>query len=268
MKHELSIAKNAAVAAGEIILKYYKSDYEVRDKGQTKFYTSHNPVTTADNAANDYLKEIINCEFPDDGWFSEETVDSPERLDKDRVWIVDPLDGTKEFIEGVPNFVVSIAMVIDQRPHIGILYNPVTKELFSSIRRMGSWLNDEPIECTSLDGPKSMVILNSRSETKKGLWSPYSDKFKELRAIGSVAYKLGLISAGKADIFVSLRPKNEWDICAGHCIIEGAGGVLLNIKGETIKYNKKDTLILPGIIAGHPDAVGKVLNIFSNHSLK
>lgn len=268
MKHELSIAKNAAVKAGEIILKYYKSDYKVQDKGQTKYYTSYNPVTTADNAANDYIKEIINGEFPDDGWFSEETADSPERLGKERVWIVDPLDGTKEFIVGVPNFVVSIAMVIDQTSRIGILYNPVTKELFSSIRGVGSWLNDEPVKCTNLDDPKNMIILNSRSETIKGLWSKYNGQFKELRAIGSVAYKLGLTSAGKADIFASLRPKNEWDICAGHCIIEGSGGTLLNINGETIKYNKKDTLILPGIIAGHPDAVGKVLNIFSNHSLK
>lgn len=262
MKNELNIAKNAAFEAGKIILKYYKSDYEIRDKGQTKFYTSHNPVTTADNAANDYLKEIINSEFPDDGWFSEETADSPERLEKKRVWIIDPLDGTKEFIAGVPNFVVSIALVIDKQPHIGVLYNPVTKELFSSIRGVGSWLNDEPIECTSLDDPKGMVILNSRSETKKGLWSPYSDNFKELRAIGSVAYKLGLTSAGKADIFVSLRPKNEWDIAAGHCIIEGAGGVLLDIKGKSIYYNKKDPLIMHGIIAGHSDAVEIVLNIF------
>jgi len=104
MNSDLSIAKTAAIEAGGIILNYYKADYEIKDKGY------HNPVTTADNAADTRLKEILIAR-PNYGWLSEETVDSPERLTKDRVWIVDPLDGTKEFIEGVPHFVVSVALV-------------------------------------------------------------------------------------------------------------------------------------------------------------
>ena len=105
MNAELSIAKDAAVEAGNLILGYYKADYEIKDKGY------HNPVTTADHASDARLKEILTRANPEYGWLSEETVDSKERLNRERVWVVDPLDGTKEFIEGVPHFVVSIALV-------------------------------------------------------------------------------------------------------------------------------------------------------------
>ncbi|MAO86522.1 MAG: 3'(2'),5'-bisphosphate nucleotidase CysQ, partial [Candidatus Marinimicrobia bacterium] len=216
MNSDLSIAKTAAIEAGGIILNYYKADYEIKDKGY------HNPVTTADNAADTRLKEILTETRPEYGWLSEETVDSHKRLKKERVWIVDPLDGTKEFIEGVPHFVVSVALVENGNPIVGVLYNPVTAETFTAAKGEGAELNGEEIQCATKDNVGNMVILNSRSETRRGLWAPYDGTFGELRAIGSVAYKLGLTAAGQADIFASLRPKNEWDICAGNCIINEA----------------------------------------------
>lgn len=179
-------------------MEYYKADYEIRDKGY------HNPVTTADHAADSRLKEILTEARPDYGWLSEETVDSPDRLSKERVWVVDPLDGTKEFIEGVPQFVVSIAIVESGEPVVGVLYNPVTKDIFTAAKGEGSFLNDEPVRCVTKDNVSDMVILNSRSETRRGLWEPFANTFGELRAIGSVAYKLGLTAAGKADIFATL----------------------------------------------------------------
>ena len=115
MNAELDIVIDAAREAGEIILKYYNADYEIRDKGY------HNPVTTADNESDLYLKTILTESYPDYGWLSEETVDSKERLKKDRVWIVDPLDGTKEFIQGIPHFVVSIALVENGISILGVL---------------------------------------------------------------------------------------------------------------------------------------------------
>jgi myo-inositol-1(or 4)-monophosphatase len=252
---ELSIAKDAAVIAGNLILKYYKADYEIKEKGY------HNPVTTADHASDACLKKILTEAYPEYGWLSEETVDSKERLKMDRVWVVDPLDGTKEFIEGVPHFVVSIALVEKGRPIVGVLYNPVTKEMFSGAHGQGATLNDRSIKCSSKEDISDMVILNSRSETKRGLWSPYADTFSELKAIGSVAYKLGLTASGKADIFASLRPKNEWDICAGNCIINEAGGKLIDLHGEQRQYNKDDTLIEPGLIAGDVNAVDKTYSV-------
>jgi myo-inositol-1(or 4)-monophosphatase len=255
MNSDLSIAKTAAIEDGGIILNYYKADYEIKDKGY------HNPVTTADNAADTRLKEILMVARPNYGWLSEETVDSPERLTKDRVWIVDPLDGTKEFIEGVPHFVVSVALVENGNPIVGVLYNPVTAETFTAAKGEGAELNGEEIQCTTEDNVGNMVILNSRSETRRGLWAPYDGTFGELRAIGSVAYKLGLTAAGQADIFASLRPKNEWDICAGNCIINEAGGKLIDLKGNRVVFNRENTLIEPGLIAGDIDAVDKTFEV-------
>ncbi len=241
-------------------MEYYKADYEIRDKGY------HNPVTTADHAADSRLKEILTEARPDYGWLSEETVDSPDRLSKERVWVVDPLDGTKEFIEGVPQFVVSIAMVESGEPVVGVLYNPVTKDIFTAAKGEGAFLNDEPVRCVTKDNVSDMVILNSRSETRRGLWEPFANTFGELRAIGSVAYKLGLTAAGKADIFASLRPKNEWDICAGNCIINEAGGKLIDLNGNIRRYNQEYTIIEPGLIAGETEAVAKVMNVFKDYA--
>jgi myo-inositol-1(or 4)-monophosphatase len=257
MKTELKIAIDAAHEAGELILNFYKASYEIRDKG------FHNPVTTADNASDAFLKETLRNKFPDYGWLSEETADSSERLSKQRIWVVDPLDGTKEFIEGVAHFVVSIALVEDNDPVLGVLYNPVSKETFSAVKDSGAELNGQPIRCSEVEKTKNMIILNSRSETRRGLWNKYQSAFKELRAIGSVAYKIGLIAAGKADIFASLRPKNEWDICAGHCIVREAGGDLLTLKGETIKYNQKKTIIKPGLYAGARSVLETLFNTFN-----
>ena len=255
MNTELSIAKDAAIEAGGLILSYYKADYEIKDKGY------HNPVTTADHAADARLKDMLTGSYPDYGWLSEETVDSKERLNKDRVWVVDPLDGTKEFIEGVPHFVVSVALVENGEPILGVLYNPVTTETFTAVKGQGAMLDGEKIKCSEKEKPDEMVILNSRSETRSGLWDPFQDTFKELKAIGSVAYKLGLTAAGRADIFASLRPKNEWDICAGNCIINEAGGKLVDLYGNARQYNSPDTLITPGLIAGQVDAVDKTFLI-------
>ena len=251
MCSELKITIKAAKEAGDVILKYYKSKYEIKDKSY------HNPVTTADKEADETIKKILMNNFPDYGWLSEETVDSSERLLKEKVWVVDPLDGTKEFIEGIPNFVVSIGLVKEGNPILGILYNPVTKELFSASKGEGAFLNNERISCSSKEKTEEMVILNSRSETRRGLWNPYKDKFKVLEPIGSVAYKLGLTAAAKADVFASLRPKNEWDICAGNCIINESGGKLIDLNGNQRKYNLENTLIQPGLIAGDIKAVDK-----------
>jgi len=257
MSSDLQLAISASIKAGEIIMQYYRNDYEVKEKGY------HNPVTTADNEADSFLKSELTSARPDYGWLSEETVDSKDRLNKEKVWIVDPLDGTKEFIEGVPQFVVSVALVENGMPIIGVLHNPVTKETFHAAKGEGAYLDQDQYRCSIKDSTRDMVILNSRSETRRGLWKPYKIHFKELRPIGSVAYKMGLTAIGKADIFATLRPKNEWDICAGTCLINEAGGKVINLNGKEITFNNQKTLIEPGLIAGYNLSVEKTYKIFN-----
>ena len=259
MSSDLKLAINASLNAGEIIMKYYCDDYEIREKGY------HNPVTTADNEADSFLKSELTNARPNYGWLSEETVDSENRLEKERVWIVDPLDGTKEFIEGVPQFVVSVALVENGVPIIGVLHNPVTKETFHASKGDGAYLDDNIRKCSIKESTTDMVIFNSRSETRKGLWEKYKQHFKKLKPIGSVAYKMGLTAIGKADIFATLRPKNEWDICAGTCLINEAGGKVINLNGEKITFNNRKTLIEPGLIAGYNLSVEKTYKIFNGN---
>ena len=259
MNSNLKLAIDASLNAGKIIMKYYRDDYEIKEKGY------HNPVTTADNEADSFLKSELTNARPDYGWLSEETVDSEDRLGKERVWIVDPLDGTKEFIEGVPQFVVSVALVENGVPIIGVLHNPVTKETFYASKGNGTYFDDVIHNCSVKESTTDMVILNSRSETRKGLWEPHKQHFKKLKPIGSVAYKMGLTAIGKADIFATLRPKNEWDICAGTCLINEAGGKVINLNGEKITFNNRKTLIEPGLIAGYNLSVEKTCKIFNGN---
>ncbi|MBO8151994.1 MAG: 3'(2'),5'-bisphosphate nucleotidase CysQ [Candidatus Marinimicrobia bacterium] len=258
MKNELEVAVEAAREAGKILSKYFSnSEYWVKEKSHA------NPVTKADYEADSFLKSFLLDHFPNYGWLSEETKDSRERLTKKYTWIVDPLDGTKEFISGLPEFVISIGLVEDGKPILGVIFNPVRNELFFSELGKIPKLNDREISVTNAESISNAVIMASRTEIANGLWEPYRKLFKKFVHCGSVAYKLANIAAGNADIMVSLRPKHEWDICAGHFLIESAGGVMKRIDGENIKYNSE---ILPrvdkGIIAGGPFIVSNALKVF------
>ncbi|HXN84850.1 MAG TPA: inositol monophosphatase family protein, partial [Candidatus Binataceae bacterium] len=135
LTREADYARKAALAAGEILKRYYGTKYEIGSKGRD------NPVTVADTEADSAIKSILTGAFPDYGWLSEETVDNSDRLDKRRVWIVDPLDGTKEFINGIPEFSVAIALIEDGVPILGVTYNPIKREMYSSARGVGCHLN-------------------------------------------------------------------------------------------------------------------------------
>jgi len=209
-----------------------------------------------------FLRNTILAEFPKDGWLSEETKDSTERLSKQRVWVVDPLDGTIEFIRGIPEFVVSIALTIDHEPVVGVVYNPLTKELFSTMTGSESQLNGNVIYCSANTELNQATVYVSRSETKSGLWKPFEDVFKILIVSGSIANKLVHTAAKHSDLTISLRPKNEWDICAADLIVRNAGGLLINRNLKPIHYNSEDPSIPNGLIAGPPQVVEKVKPFF------
>ncbi|MDP6907286.1 MAG: 3'(2'),5'-bisphosphate nucleotidase CysQ [Candidatus Marinimicrobia bacterium] len=253
---ELIAGKVAARNAGKILMKHFSAS----DK-KVKYKSLNNPVTIADYEADQYLSEFIGGEFPNDGWLSEETVDTKERLEKSRVWIVDPLDGTKEFIEGIPHFSISIALVEDGHPVIGIVYNPSTEEMFYAEKEKGAYLNGSNVKISIKEKLIDSSIVVSRSEYRKKLWDEYKENFSEINPIGSVAYKLGLVGANQYDIFSTVAPKNEWDICAGDCIIKEAGGVFKTINDKNIIYNQKKTLVTDPIIATNSTLFNRVSDL-------
>lgn len=199
--------------------------------------------------------------YPDDGWLSEESTDTRERLTKRRVWIVDPLDGTLEFIQEVPEFVVSIDLTIDGEPVIGVIFNPVTDELYTASDG-AAHLNGKRLQCSRQSDLKRATVSVSRSETRAGLWQPYEKLFRKQIVSGSIATKLVNTAARRSDLTISLRSKHEWDICAADLIIRNAGGVVISRKLQTIRYNSANPIIPSGLIAGPPPLVALAKPLF------
>ena len=154
LKDTIEITK----AAGAAIMQYYKSSYNIEDK------SPDNPVTDADYAADTLLHQRLTDRLPEAGWLSEETVDQPDRLRKEKVWIVDPLDGTKEFIMGIPEFAVSVALVENGLPILGVIYNPASAELFYGVRGSGIFLNGSRAQVTKRNQLEGALVDASRSE--------------------------------------------------------------------------------------------------------
>jgi myo-inositol-1(or 4)-monophosphatase len=237
----LDVAKRAAYRAGEEILPYYQARYDVRNK------SVDNPVTTADLAANRLLQDVLLSAFPDAGWLSEESVDNLERLQRNYTWVVDPLDGTKDFMQGIDEFAVVVALVLEEQVAVAVTYNPVRREMMYASRGQGAFCNGEPIWVSPTACLQQAVVLSSRSETGRGEWKRFQEIFT-VCPTGSVAYKLAQVARGKGDLTFSLTPKNEWDICAGTLLVTEAGGCVSDLDGEPFRFNQPDPL-RSGIVA-------------------
>ena len=204
------------------------------------------PLTDSDLKADAALKRILLANRLDDGWLSEETADNPDRLRKDFVWIVDPIDGTRSYIAGRPEFAISIGLAENHHAVVGVVYNPASDEMFAAMRGQGAWrVGGAPLRVAGADGERSLVA--SRNEIKKGELEAFAASFA-ITGTGSTAYKMAKVAAGEAAVFVSRGPKSEWDVCAGALIVEEAGGRATDLKGRDILYNQKQTDIF-GILA-------------------
>jgi myo-inositol-1(or 4)-monophosphatase len=207
------------------------------------------PVTAADLAVNDVLASLLPQQG--EGWLSEETADSEARLAARRVWVVDPVDGTREFVMGIPEWCVSIGLVIDGRPVAGGIMNPVVGQTIVGSIDDGVSLNGTAVQTTSKDSLAGCLVLASRSEVRRGEWAPFFSTPISVRTMGSVAYKLGCVGAGLADATWTLVPKNEWDVAAGAALVVAAGGACFGPAGEELNFNEPDPL-LPGFVAVAP----------------
>lgn len=225
--------------AGVAVLQARKRGINVMHKANQEV------LTEADLLANQILKTRLHDDFPGYGWLSEESHDDTARLQCRRVWVIDPIDGTREYAAGIPEYAVSAALVEDGVGLMAAVYNPETNEMFTAVRGQGACLNGQAIHCRQTAAEK-LLLLASRSEAKRGEWERFQSE--EVKPVGSIAYKLGLVAAGCADAAFSLGPKSEWDIAAGVLIVSEAGGLVTDASGQAILFNQPN-VIVNGVIA-------------------
>jgi myo-inositol-1(or 4)-monophosphatase len=229
---------------------------------ETEYKVGHDPVTEADRALDAALRKELLREG--EGWLSEESVDDPIRLQRSRVWVVDPLDGTREFVQGIPEFCVSIGYVENGRPVAGGIYNPATDETFLGSIDSGVLYNGKPTQPSQRKSLKGALVLASRSEVKRGEWRGFENSSLSIRPMGSVAYKLALVSAGLADVTFTLTPKHEWDVVAGAALVESAGGFVSTLEKTGLSANRRNPL-LSGLLACGPFLKDDLLALVEPH---
>ncbi|PYE53102.1 3'(2'),5'-bisphosphate nucleotidase CysQ [Deinococcus yavapaiensis] len=244
-RSDLTFAIDTARAAGDLVMNHRRRGFDVERKSDVP----DDFVTIADREASELIIERIRRHAPFDGVLSEEMADDETRLAKRRVWIVDPIDGTKEFVHGSPDFAVSIGLTVDGEPRLGVVYAPATGDVYAGLdgvekngRTVG--FSKRPVE--------DAVIAVSATEYERELTGT---PLRGMRPSGSIALKLAKIAAGEADATFTINPRSEWDVCAGHALVAAAGGSYTFRDGAAIGYNAPDPALRRGTIGGRGDVV-------------
>jgi 3'(2'), 5'-bisphosphate nucleotidase len=239
---ETQIAIELAREAGAILLRHYQSPFLVEQKVNALHEMEE--VTAADREANDLIVERLSAEFPDDGILAEESKDTERRLEKERVWLIDPMDGTKNFVQRDGDFAVQIGLSVGGESVVGTVYQPVRDVLYWAANGVGSWIEDShktrrQMTVSRQTDPHEMIVASSRSHP-----SPRMERvvhlfgFKNEVRRGSVGVKVGLITEQVADLYLHLSPSTkQWDTCAPEIILHEAGGRLTDLFGQPLRYN-------------------------------
>jgi len=255
---DLERISKALSAADEVLKRFTPGEVasELKDGGD--------PLTAADTAVNEALAQVLRGS--DEGWLSEETTDAGERLERRRVWVVDPIDGTREFIDGIPEWCVSVGLVEDGVPVAGGVLSPPNGHMIIGAEGTGVVCNGRPAGAADTTDIRGALVLASRSEVKRGEWERFFATPIAVRNMGSVAYKLSLVGAGLADATWTLVPKNEWDVAGGAALVRAGGGRVFGVDGADVVFNRADPL-MDGFIAVAPglsEQVMALLDICSN----
>jgi len=263
-EHELRVALDLAREAGAAILEFYGGPLQVEQKIG---FDDREPVTQADRVANELIVKALRKEFPKDGILAEESVDTAHRLDKRRVWMIDPLDGTNGFIDGNGDFAVQIGLAQDGQCVLGVVHQPITGVLYHAVRGQGTSIirpDRNPKQATVSDQKELSLMRLAASRTHR---SPRMDKVvkafrvKEEIRRGSVGIKVGLIIERQCDLYVHLSPRTkQWDTCAPEIILTEAGGLLTDLFGRPLKYNSPEVQNRNGIIASNGAAHDRIVD--------
>ena len=239
---ELELLVGAVREAGAMARELSLKPLEVQSKGDA------GPVTNVDFAVDAMLELKLLSARPDYGWLSEETPDKPEyRIGKPRTFMLDPIDGTAALVAKVPQWTISVGLVEGDRAFAGVVYNPMTDELFAGATGLGASLNERPMftsGAATLEGAR-MIGQKSRFSDKR--WPTPWPKL-ELIERQSIAYRLALVGAGMGDATVLFGWKHEWDIAAGAAIVEAAGGKVSDPWGAPLTFNNQIARV-PGVVA-------------------
>ena len=241
-KDEIEVATGLARAAGAVLLEHYNSPFLVEQK--INALDEIEEVTAADREANELIVSRLRKEFPDDGILAEESTDSEHRLEKDRVWLIDPMDGTKNFIARDGDFAVQIGLAVRGESVAGVVYQPVREVLYRAVSGGGAWIEegDQPavrMLVSKQTKPGEMILASSRSHRSPRMERVVSEfGFKKEMRRGSVGVKIGLIAEQQADLYLHLSPSTkQWDTCGPEAILVGAGGRLTDLFGQPLRYN-------------------------------
>ena len=256
---EIRIASTLARQAGEVIMNIYKKDFSVSYKG------ANDPVTEADQQANTLIVKGLMTAFPDDQVVAEESPLPLEVQATGRVWYVDPLDGTKEFISRNGEFSIMIGLTLNARTQLGVVFRPTEDQLFAGITDQEAWMEHQgtchPLKATQTKSPSALSIVASRSHRSPHL-SAIKEKLniQEEHPMGSVGLKIGFIAKGGADFYMEPGPYTKaWDACAPEAIIRGAGGCFTDIHGNPIQYGTNEFRNLHGVVGSVKDCHERVL---------
>lgn len=229
--HEYRVLTAAIREAGDEALHRAKDGFEVFTK------PDQSPVTSADLAVNDILQDRLRGSFPADGWLSEESPDTAARLSASRVWVIDPIDGTKAFIRREPEFCISVALVEDGQPVLAAIFNPSTGELYTARRGQGLRLNGMPVPtATVLSCPQPIVALG-QAEIHHSRFKPVAEQL-DARTMHSIAWAIARTASGALHGVMTFELPHEWDVAAGVLMLEEAGGAACDGAGQPLQFNR------------------------------
>jgi len=255
--------------AGRIALSYFARDIHTWEK------SPNNPVSEADIAVDTFLRTTLMQNRTGYGWLSEETEDQPERLRCGRLWIVDPIDGTRSFLKGGENWGISVALVQDTKPIVAAFYAPVKNAFYFAERGRGVTKNGMNITVSNQSDINQARMMGDPSAFKsKKFWpTPWPETMYAEQA-NSIALRICQIADGQFDCCVTLRPKNDWDVAAADLILEEAGGLLTTGTGKRLVFNREKPLhdhivaTCPSLVEPVMERVAPALALWFNNSAK
>ena len=258
LARDAALLRDSVREAGALALSLFRTELKNWTKGASS------PVSEADIRVNDLLERRLRSATPDYGWLSEESVDDEQRLGKDLVWIVDPIDGTRGYLAGREDWCVSVALVEDAAPVLAAVFVPASDEFFFATRGQGAFLNDVPVRAaagTELDfsrvaGPKPLVER----------LSPSGDDIVLHPRIGSLALRLCRVAQGSLDAAFAGGQSRDWDLAAANLIVQEANGRMTALSGDPILYNRRE--VAHGVlVAAGRDRHARIVEHFRNRPL-